>query len=75
MEWCICAMSPPPLSAVLSLCMVVKSSMSGFLRFEFSLVSWIVTIFGFVVLMSCVSSVILFLMPFMLSCNILKTLG
>ena len=39
------------------------------------MVSCIVTIFGFVVVMSCVSSVILFLMPFMLSCRILKSLG
>ena len=47
---------------------------SGVLSLGFSLVPWIVTIFGFVVLMSCVSSVILFLMPFMLSCRILKSL-
>ena len=61
-------MSPPPLaSVVLSLRIAVKSGMSGVFNFELSFVSWIVTILGFVVLISCVSSLDLFRMPLMLS--------
>ena len=49
--------------------------MSGVFSFGFSLVSCIVTILGFVESIKCLSSVILFLMPFMFNCIILKSLG
>ena len=49
--------------------------MSGVFSFGFSLVSCIVTILGFVESIKCLSSEILFLMPFMFNCSILKSLG
>ena len=49
--------------------------MSGVRSFGFSFVSCMVTIFGLVVVISWVSSLVLFLMPFILSCMILKSFG
>ena len=43
--------NPPPPSVVLSFLMVVKLGMSGILVLVLSLVSWMVTILGLVVVM------------------------
>ena len=56
--------SPPPPSVVLSLRIVEKSGVGSL---GFSLVSWIVTILGLMVLMSWVSSIVLLRIPFMFS--------
>ena len=50
--------------------MVVKAGKSGVLIFGFNLASWIVTILGFVVVIRCVSSVVLFPSPFIMICKI-----
>ena len=49
--------------------------MSGVFSLGLSLVSWTVTIVGLVVWISCLSSVILFRIPFILICIILKSLS
>ena len=68
-------MSPPPPSVVLSFLIAVKSGKSGVFILEFSFVSWMVTILGFEEVISSSSSLVLFLIPFILIYNILKSLG